>query len=272
VCCQINVFNADDTVAQISRSLRVATSLSASPIGGSRLLRRSRIRVMACEFKPRCASVYLLHAAPALCRTPSGVAAYDVFKTLSTESQLFSSPTPKASRPHHIYTAIRFRMPAFTMALRLLRLFPVLSSTVTLMFAVDEHIFLGTWTRPSIRDRANVHLPAWFQLWGRRGRWIILLGYPANYLSALFNLALARHELYAAGAANWYLLGLLFSLGHIAIYAKGALKLLADIRNDVPRGNSTHTMEAWLKMHWVRSLTTDLPAWICFIVAALKVL
>lgn len=156
------------------------------------------------------------------------------------------------------------------MAVRLLRLLPVLSSGVTLMFAVDEHIFLGTWTRPTLRDRANDNLPAWFQLWGRRGRWPIILGYPINYSLALLNLAVARNELH--GSAKWYFLGFLFSLGHIAIYAKGAPKLLADIKNDVPRGNNTYSMEVWLKMNLVRALTTDLPAWVCFIVAALKAL
>jgi hypothetical protein len=163
-------------------------------------------------------------------------------------------------------------MSIFTAALRLVRLFPVLSSTVTLMFGVDEHIFLGTWTRPSYREQANVNLASWFQLWGRRGRWVILLGYPANYLSALLNLILARDQLYAASATKWYLLGFLFSLGHIAIYAKRALKLLADIKNNVPRGNSVHSMEVWLELNWIRALTTDLPAWVCFIVAALRVL
>lgn len=157
------------------------------------------------------------------------------------------------------------------MALRLLRLLPVLSSTVTLMFAVDEHIFLGTWTRPSFRERANTHLPGWFQLWGRRGRWVILLGYPTNYALALLNLGIARRELHN-GAGWWYAAGLLFSFGHIAIYGKKALGLLADIRNDVPKGNSSHSMAVWLKMNWIRALTTDLPAWGCFIVAALKAL
>lgn len=163
-------------------------------------------------------------------------------------------------------------MSTFETAVRVLRLLPVLTSTVTLMFAVDEHIFLGTWMHPSFRDRANAHLPAWFYNWGRRGRWVIILGYPSNYALALLNLAVARNELLAADAANWYLLGLLFSVGHIAIYAKTALRLLAEIKADVPKSNSTYSMGIWLTMNWVRALTTDFPAWICFIVAALKAL
>lgn len=57
-----------------------------------------------------------------------------------------------------------------------------------------------------------------------------------------------------------------------AIYAKRATKLLAEIKADIPRGNSTYSMGVLLKMNWVRALTTDLPAWLCFIVAALKTL
>jgi len=156
--------------------------------------------------------------------------------------------------------------------LRVLRILPVLSTAITLQFAVDEHIFLGTWMHPSFRDRANTHLPAWFYNWGRRGRWIIILGYPANYILGILNLLIARDQLKAAGSEKWYWLGLLFSAGHIAIYAKGALKLLSDIKEDVPKGNSTYSMGVWLKMNWVRAVTTDMPAWVCFVVAALKTL
>jgi hypothetical protein len=138
------------------------------------------------------------------------------------------------------------------------------------MYAVDEHIFLGTWMHPTLRDRSNAHLPAWFTLWGRRGRWPIILGYPSNYILALLNLFIAREELQAAGAAKWYALGLVFSIAHIAVYAKGALKLLADIREDRPRGNSTYSMGVWLRMNWIRAATTDFPAWVCFIVGMLK--
>jgi hypothetical protein len=155
-------------------------------------------------------------------------------------------------------------------AIRLLRLLPVLSSSVTLMFAVDEHIFLGTWMHPEYRARANAHLPDWFTHWGRRGRWVILLGYPANYSLAVLNLLVARRD--SGGSLPWYGLGLLFSFCHIAIFAKRALGLLADIKADRPKGNSTHSMGVWLKMNWVRALVTDFPAWVCFIVAALKAL
>jgi hypothetical protein len=157
-------------------------------------------------------------------------------------------------------------------ALRILRILPVLGSTVTLMFAVDEHIFLGTWMHPDFRDRANAHLPGWFTHWGRRGRWVIILGYPFNFLVSIANLLVARHQLQAAGATPWYSLGFLFSFGHIAIFGFRALGLLADIRNDRPKGNSTYSMGVWLTMNWFRALVTDFPAWLFFIAGALKAL
>jgi hypothetical protein len=163
-------------------------------------------------------------------------------------------------------------MSAIDPPIRILRILPVITTTVSLMFAVDEHIFLGTWMAPTFRDRANAHLPAWFQLWGRRGRWVIILGYPANYALGILNLLVDRRQLKLVGAEKWYWMGLLFSVGHIAIYGKRALGLLADIRGDVPKGNSTYSMGAWLRMHTIRTFTTDLPALACFVVGALKAL
>ncbi|KAN0120303.1 hypothetical protein V8E51_002511 [Hyaloscypha variabilis] len=156
-------------------------------------------------------------------------------------------------------------------SIRLLRILPVINSTVQLQFAVDEHIFLGTWMNPNFRDRANAHLPAWFTNWGKRGTWVIIVGYPINYSLALLNLMVSRGQLHAAGSERWYWLGLMFSVGHM-LFGPTALKLLAEIKNDIPKGNSTYSMGVWLKMNWIRALITDFPALVCFTVAALKTL
>ncbi|KAF7906307.1 hypothetical protein EAF00_000586 [Botryotinia globosa] len=125
-------------------------------------------------------------------------------------------------------------------------------STAVLMFTVDEHIFLG--------------------ICPLRGRWVILLGYPGTCVLGVLNLLVARPQLKVAGAEKWYAMGLLFSVAHVAIFGKRALKLLAEIKGDVPKGNSTFSMAAWLRMHMVRTCTTDFPALVFFVVGALKVL
>jgi hypothetical protein len=156
-------------------------------------------------------------------------------------------------------------------SIRLLRLFPALSSTVTLMFALNEHIIFGTWMHPSNRERANANLPTWWTPGGLRWRWVIILGYPLNYILGILNLLVSRDQLHVAGSSKWYTLGLIFSISHM-FYARAALKLIADIENDVPKGKVTYSMGGWLRMNWIRAVTTDLPAWLCFITAALKVL
>jgi len=182
--------------------------------------------------------------------------------------------------------------PITSSALRLLHLLPALSSTVTLMFALDEHLIFGTWMHPSLRARANTHLPAWWTRGGLRWRWVIILGYPVNYILGILNLLASvsppsrgvhHHQLLqeattggggggggsSSSCKSWYALGLMFSVAHM-LYARMALRLIADVEDGVPRGNVTESLAGWLKMNWVRALTTDLPAWLCFVTAALK--
>lgn len=158
-----------------------------------------------------------------------------------------------------------------TSPIRLLRLLPALSSSMTLMFALDEHLIFGTWVHPSLRKQANTHLPSWWTQGGLRWRWVLIIIYPVNYIAGILNLLLVSDDSYKTGSRKWYMLGLGFSLAHM-LFVRMALGLIADIENDVPRGNVTRSMAGWLRMNWIRALTTDLPAWVCFVTAALKAL
>ncbi|SPQ23361.1 87f177c6-26d8-4f13-b6d9-7585c337b54a [Thermothielavioides terrestris] len=149
---------------------------------------------------------------------------------------------------------------------RLLRLSPALSSSMTLMFALDEHLIFGTWVCDPIRPLANSTLPAWWTRGGLRWRWVLILFYPATYLLALLNLLVSGGQ---PGSAKWYLCGLFFSIAHM-FFVRMALRRIAAIEKGIPKGNVVRSMEAWLKMNWVRALITDLPAWLCFIAAAVK--
>ncbi|KAI3396961.1 hypothetical protein diail_11361 [Diaporthe ilicicola] len=153
-------------------------------------------------------------------------------------------------------------------SVRPLQLLPAITSSATLMFALDEHLIFGTWVDISIRKQANATLPEWWTRGGLRWRWVLIIFYPLNYVLAGLNLLVAedRH-----GSTQWYKWGLLFSLAHM-LFLKMALGHIANIENDVPKGNVTRSMAAWLRMNWIRALITDLPAWVCFIAAALKAL
>lgn len=153
-------------------------------------------------------------------------------------------------------------------SIRLLRLSPALSSSMTLMFALDEHLIFGTWVQPPIRSLANSSLPAWWARGGLRWRWVLIIFYPVNYILGILNLLVPGDQ---PGSTKWYLWGLFFSVAHM-FFVQMALRRIAAIENGVPKGNVVRSMESWLKMNWVRALTTDLPAWLCFITAALKAL
>ncbi|KAL7929269.1 hypothetical protein V8C35DRAFT_315950 [Trichoderma chlorosporum] len=150
--------------------------------------------------------------------------------------------------------------------LRLLRLSPALCSSAVLMFALDEHLIFGTWVQPNIRKEANTHLPAWWVTGGRRWRWVLILFYPINYVLGSLNLYIDKDR--NPESTKWYVLGLGFSLAHM-LFIQMALRLIAAIENDEPKGNVTRSMAGWLRMNWIRGLITDLPAWLCFINAAL---
>lgn len=139
---------------------------------------------------------------------------------------------------------------------------------MTLMFALDEHLIFGTWVQPPVRSLANTTLPTWWTRGGLRWRWVLIIFYPINYTLGILNLLVPGAQ---PGSESWYLWGLSLSLAHM-LFVPMALRRIAAIENNVPKGKVVLSMESWLRMNWVRALTTDLPAWLCFIVAALKAL
>lgn len=155
-----------------------------------------------------------------------------------------------------------------TSCIRLLSLSPALCSSMVLMFALDEHLIFGTWVKPPIRTLANSTLPAWWTRGGRRWRWVLIVFYPVNYLLGILNLLVPADR---PDSTTWYRWGLFFSVAHM-FFVPMALRRIAAIEDGFPKGNVVRSMEAWLRMNWVRALTTDLPAWLCFVVAALKAL
>lgn len=124
---------------------------------------------------------------------------------------------------------------------------------------------------PSLREKANTALPAWWTRGGLRWRWVLIVGYPLNYLFGVLNLITRYDQLHATGSSTWYALGLIFSMGHM-LFLKTPLARIAAIEKGMPKDNVTVSMGRWLQMNWVRALITDLPAWGCWMVAAVSAL
>jgi hypothetical protein len=150
--------------------------------------------------------------------------------------------------------------------LALLRLLPALNSTVILMFAFDEYLFLSRWMKPTYRAQANALLAPWFAHWLSPALYVIVGTFCFSFAISLANIFTSREALQLTGAEKWYWYGFAFQVAHF-LYAPPIMKLLKAISEDQPKGDVTSSMKKWLRIHLARSLTTDLPAWVFFIVA-----
>ena len=149
--------------------------------------------------------------------------------------------------------------------MKLLRLAPLITSTASLMYAHDQHIFFLTFLHPSYRSEANQFFPRWFKICLQRALWPIATLYPLSILSSATNIYLLDPK--SADARLWYWSGLAFTTGHF-LFGKKAKRLLDEIQNDKSKGKSTEDMREWLDMNFVRSLTVDLLGWVSFVGAA----
>ncbi|CAJ2508286.1 Uu.00g094720.m01.CDS01 [Anthostomella pinea] len=152
----------------------------------------------------------------------------------------------------------------------LLRLAPLISSTVNLMWAADEYMFLSAWLPAAYRTDADALLPRWFRVWGPMGSLVLFSSFPFSLGAAIANLLTSRDTSAAVGAAKWYWAGLVFTTAHFG-YAPRALRLLKAIRKGKEEGGDpTGSMRRWIGMHLLRVVTADLPAFLCFATAVLS--
>lgn len=154
---------------------------------------------------------------------------------------------------------------------KLLRLIPVISSTISLQFAYDEYAFLSRWVQPAYRAEADALLPAWFTSWGPWGTNVVFGSFATSLASGLANFLAGRDVQGTAVGRYWYAAGVGFATAHLLVWGPTALKLLAMIRKGEPEGRTTVSMSKWLEMHRSRSFLVDLPAVVCFVAALLSV-
>ncbi|WWC87901.1 uncharacterized protein L201_002801 [Kwoniella dendrophila CBS 6074] len=170
----------------------------------------------------------------------------------------------------------------------LLRLIPIISSTVSLQWAIDEYQFLSSWkfsqfetalstdeakgTNDIDLQKSNEILPKWFRDWGPRGTLILFSSFPWSVGSALTNIyqLYKQNQVWSLNSSKtFYTLGAILACSHM-LFGPKALGLLKKIRNGEPDGKPLESLSIWLRMHTLRTFITDLPAVSCFVVAAVK--
>ena len=177
---------------------------------------------------------------------------------------------------------------AAILGLQLLKLTPVITSTINLQFANDEWQFLTPWVETYAQDTslARQVLPGWASKWQSRGLWQALICLPlpimsgigmhfalrpGNASSILRDPLLAEWRGPAIEAARWYLVGSGFALLHFA-FGSTAMRLLGQMKGaeKSERERNVESVAEWLDMHRLRTIVSDLPAFACFLAATIR--
>ncbi|KAF3019693.1 hypothetical protein E8E14_006592 [Neopestalotiopsis sp. 37M] len=153
---------------------------------------------------------------------------------------------------------------AFFDPITLLRAAPLISSTAALTYSFDQWNFLANFLRPIHYDNFNTLVPPYFATFWPVGLAQILVLYGVTIGTGIANVRQPN------GAWQWYAAGTTLAFAHFAFVPKIMWPVQAIFEEvEEPRGNGNKALKWWLNVHSIRSFVADLPAWICFSVAAL---
>jgi hypothetical protein len=171
----------------------------------------------------------------------------------------------------------------------LLRMSPLLAATCTLWANIDHSLFLDFAPLPKTA-RPTSPLAALFSLYEANTTGLAaVVGAALNLLhtttppppanpAALGSASAAASVLSSWGAADWsvdwrspptlYLAGLALTAAHLAAqpYLQRVVRDLASARNDYERRSAAWR---WRRAVFARAMLLDLPAWVCFLGAAM---
>ncbi|KAI1419262.1 hypothetical protein F5Y12DRAFT_720942 [Xylaria sp. FL1777] len=150
-----------------------------------------------------------------------------------------------------------------------LRLVPIISSTSTLWYAWDQYEQMTLFRTRELRPLSNQLLPRYFTSFFARGAPRVLGLLLTTAVSCGGILRYSSHAR-GKGALPWYVAGLSLALSHLA-WAPAILPSVRAIEKDAKEKNVAQ-LDEWLRLHVWRSLTVDLGAWLCCIVATSKLL
>ncbi|KJZ70749.1 hypothetical protein HIM_09882 [Hirsutella minnesotensis 3608] len=160
-----------------------------------------------------------------------------------------------------------------------LLLAPLVSSTGSLLFAWDQHLFLSTLIKPELADGGHSEAvlgPYWRALFPAGLSQVVGLLSVTTWTS-VGAIAACRGLLQRRGAASWYAAAVALAVGHllyVPLVARRIEFMSAEESSEHGRRGKTRVQvqREWLTVNLVRMLTTDLGAWACCLVAVSKAL
>ena len=151
-----------------------------------------------------------------------------------------------------------------------LRAAPLVSSTCTLLYAWDQHLFLSNFNLPETRVQSKPVISPYFKAFFRRAIWQVLGFITVTASTSVLNLYTARPSLKSHGSASWYTAGAVLSVGHLLFVPIIAPKVQGLV--EYTKEDSNDVLDRWLSINAIRSLTVDLAAWVACVVAVGKTL
>lgn len=149
--------------------------------------------------------------------------------------------------------------------IRLLRVGPVLTATVTVTYGFCERLFLGTFPQENVgKEKANAILPAYFESTFKSGISVVLVGYTSTIILGLSNVV-GKNSIDSQSlgrACYWAGIGLAALHFTFVPFVATPVK---DIIEDRPQGNSVKRLKDWLDVHAIRIALADIPSWACFL-------
>ena len=152
--------------------------------------------------------------------------------------------------------------------LLLLRLAPVLTTTAYLTFTCAEDLYFKPYMFPALHKASNALLPMYITIWYTRGMILIFTLYGLTWATAIANLPVADLLGRSWPSFALYMLGLMFSIGHM-LWGPKAMGLLNAIKKREGRDGSVELAREWCRMNIIRGIVVDVPAWGCFLAAFL---
>ncbi|RJE23810.1 integral membrane protein [Aspergillus sclerotialis] len=146
-----------------------------------------------------------------------------------------------------------------------LLLTPLLTSTGTLMYAGCEALFYSAFTHSPIRAESNALLPRWFQRVFDRNIYLLvgLNMVTISTATAVLTLPNVSEVIVSKGSRKLFLSGLIGTCAHF-VFAPTMLGIIENITSD-RFGNCTEHMKHWLRVHYIRFIVADVPAWLAYI-------
>lgn len=159
----------------------------------------------------------------------------------------------------------------------LLPLAPIISSTASLTLAWNQHWMLRIFTLPELEHDSSQYLPKWFTAFFRTGLPSVFSFLSVTLATSILNLRIQQKiplllQQWGSGSYYWYAAGAALAADYLLFVPAVAPKIQAIVEDKGKGNKSVGELRRWLRVNALRGLTTDLGAWVCCVVAAVKTL